>query len=517
LPLPARSTRHYGLFVLALAVLFVAGCGGSGDGATGATTPQKGLHFLDASPIADTIVAPYARSIVVELRGDNGRPIAGAPVTISSRLVDPAQGFAAFFATLPLPIGVTEPTRIVNTDGSGRAQVFMQLGYRKGAGFVIADAGGGRRDSIAVTVSPGQPIKVILTPVDTVVLVGREVQLAAAARDWGDNDVGVPIDLSVASPAITIAAGKARGVSVGRTAVIASFSTLRDTAWISVVPAATFAFYASPTTGGQDVGVYLMDSDGSNGRFLYRGTVDPYGLNDFGEWPAWSSDGTQIAFVEAVNPMPAGPFNLRILDVTGGSPRDLVTGGIPVSDHYGPQFDRLGRIHFTRGSFGSQLTIWRVPAAGGTAVQESAPVSAGMEAMPSPSPAGDVVAYQTNLVTNSPSTFILRLLDPTTGQVQRLDVPGSSPRWSPAGDRIAYLDATNRLQFMTSAGAPIASPSAGVSFVPGYSWSPDGQWIVGLGSDGLEILRVATREILPLALRGPQGQTLVQPSWRPVP
>jgi hypothetical protein len=516
MPVRARSTRPSSLFGLGVAALFLAGCGG--DGGPAATATQKGVRFLDRSPFTDTIFAIYPRAVVVELRDDAGRPIAGAPVTITSRLVDAPSTLAAFLATLPLPVGEIMAMETMNTDASGRVEVFMQLGLRKGAGFVVADAGEGRRDSIPVTVSPGQPYKVSITPVDTAVLVGGSVQLTALGLDQAGNDVALPIDFSVTSPAVTVAAGKVSGMAFGRAAVTASLGALRATSWISVVPTATFAFYASPILPGQDAGIYVVDSDGSNGSFLYRAAKDPYGgFSDYGEWPAWSSDGKQIAFVEAAAEIIPPVSGLRIVDVSGGAPRTLVTGGIPVSDNYGPQFDQLGRIHFTRGSYGSQMTFWRVPATGGPAVQESAPISAGIEAMPSPSPAGDVVAYQTNLVTNSPIEFTLRLIDPTTGQVQQLDVPGSSPRWSPAGDRIAYLGATNRLKFMTSAGAPIVSPSAGVSLIAGFSWSPDGQWIVGLGAGGLQILRVATGEVLPLALRGPAGQSLFQPSWRPAP
>jgi hypothetical protein len=480
----------------------LAACGG--DGGPTATPGQRGLRFLDRSSIADTIFAFHQRSVVLELRDDAGAPIGGAPVTLASALTSSSTITAARFGTLPT--GPTQPTLTVTTDESGRAQFFLQLSFKAGPGYVVADAGGGRRDSIAVTVSAGTPVDLTVAPFDTAVLAGREFQTRPLARDLGGNDVGLPIGLSSTTGAITVAAGRIRGVTIGRAAVIASLGVLRDTAWVSVVPPATIAYHAAPIGAGQDAGVYLLDSDGSNGRFLYRTTGVIGGLTDFGGWPAWSADAKQIAFVDG---------SLRILDVAGGTPRELVTGGVPVSDRYGPQMDALGRVHFTRGTLGSQHAVWRVPAMGGAAVQESPVLDWGVEAMPSPSPSGDLVAYQTNRVSPSGVTFTLRLLDPVTGQVQALDVPGHSPRWSPTGDRIAYLDATGRVQFMSSTGATIASVSAGVAFAPGFSWSPDGEFIVGRGSAGLQILKISTREILPLAFQGPNGQALVQPSWKP--
>jgi WD40-like Beta Propeller Repeat len=501
--------------VVLLAIAVAVGCsGGGGEGPTG-ISGQQGLRFVDRTPIADTIRANYQRSVVVELRDEQGRAISGASVVVSSRMADAANFPAAYFT--PLPVGQIERSLTVITDGAGRAQFFMQLGLNAGAGVVIADAGGGRRDSLSITVSPGSPIALSITPLDTTVLAGREIQTQVVGRDWGGNDVGLPIDLAATSAAIALTERRVRGVSIGRAAVIASLGTLRDTMWVSVVPPATFAFYAAPIGAGQDAGIYLLDSDGSNGRFLFRTTGVINGILDFGGWPAWSADAKQIAFVSGSTLVSSSAASLRILDVAGGAPRDLVTGGAPVSDEHGPQFDRLGTVHFTRGAFGSQRTIWRVPVAGGTAVQESPLVDWGIEAMPSPNPAGDRIAYQTNRLTNSPVRFTLRLLDPASGQVQDLDVPGHSPRWSPSGDRIAYLDETNRVQFMTVTGTPIVSVSAGVSLERGFSWSPDGEWIVGRGSAGLQMLQVSTRLILPLALLGPTGQTLVHPSWQPAP
>jgi hypothetical protein len=520
----ARLMRHLhrvAPVAVLLATVLAAGCGGGGDaGPTGGTPSQRGLRFVDPPPIADTIFANVQRSVIVELRNDAGRVVSGAAVTISSHLAAAPTLPSAFFGTLP--VGPTQPVLTVTTDGAGRAQFFMRLGLRAGLGFVVADAGGGLRDSLAVIVSAGKPFAVSISPYDTAVVAGREFATRVLGRDQGGNDVGLPIDLAVTGAAIALTQGGVRGVAIGRAAVIASLGAFRDTTWVSVVPPATFAFYSAPIGAGQDAGIYLLDSDGSNGRFLYRTAGVINGNPLFGGWPAWSADAKQVAFIEGSTIGTLSSSSLRILDVAGGAPRNLVTGGLQVSDERAPQFDRLGRVHFTRGAFGSQQTVWRVPAAGGAAVQESPVVDWGIEAMPSPNPAGDRVAYQTNRASLGGQTFTVRLLDPATSTVQPLDVPGHSPRWSPAGDRIAYLDATSRLQFMSVTGAPIASPSAGVVFGPGFSWSPDGAYIVGtgaavLGSSGLQILQVATRAIMPLALRGPAGQSLVHPAWQPTP
>lgn len=105
--------------------------------------------------------------------------------------------------------------------------------------------------------------------------------------------------------------------------------------------------------------------------------------------------------------------------------------------------------------------------------------------------------------------------------IRKLDFQGYSPRWSPKGDRIAYLNGPDRLNFLDANGVP--SGEVGGQKVPlaqGFSWSPDGAWIVGVAgypSIGVvpEMVNTTSGLVLPMNFRGPDGQLLTQPSWRP--
>jgi hypothetical protein len=173
---PARPIRRFdpaGTIAVLLSMAFALACGGGGDGGPTGTPSPAGLRFVDRTPIADTIGA-RDRTMVVELRDEGGRAISGAPVAISSWMKGSAFFSAAFF--FRLPVGWPERALTVTTDGSGRAQFGMWLGSQEGTGFVVADAGDGRRDSVAVTTLPGRPVALSITPLDTSVLVLFDVQ-----------------------------------------------------------------------------------------------------------------------------------------------------------------------------------------------------------------------------------------------------------------------------------------------------------------------------------------------------
>jgi hypothetical protein len=198
-----------------------------------------------------------------------------------------------------------------------------------------------------------------------------------------------------------------------------------------------------------------------------------------------------------------------------------VTGGGPVSNGFAPQYARDGWVYFSRVEGGGQTTCWRVREDGSGLAQVSEKRSWGIEAMPTPSPAGDVVAYQTNNVTNSPIAFTLRFISVSTGVGRKLDFRGYSPRWSPVGDRIGYLDGPDRLNFLDANGGPLGEVGGrAVALQQGFSWSPDGAWIVGVASYGNlgavpEMVNTSSGLVLPMNFHGPDGQLLGQPSWQP--
>ncbi|HEY2121574.1 MAG TPA: winged helix-turn-helix domain-containing protein, partial [Candidatus Acidoferrum sp.] len=120
--------------------------------------------------------------------------------------------------------------------------------------------------------------------------------------------------------------------------------------------------------------IWVCDSDGDNAQQLTSLSAET-------GTPRWSSDGKQIVFDSRVG----GEANVYVLDANGGVPRKLETGtrmnSLPSWSH-----DRRW-IYFASGLTHSSLTVWRVAATGGRAVQLTKTASS----MPIESPDGQYV------------------------------------------------------------------------------------------------------------------------------
>jgi len=122
----------------------------------------------------------------------------------------------------------------------------------------------------------------------------------------------------------------------------------------------------------------------------------------------------------------------------------------------------------------------------------------------------------------------LEILDLRTSQVSVLKVRAATPRWSPAGDLIAYIAQESTTSYfdhhsMVGSGElrVIRPDGTGMrtvtrtstQFGPGIDWSPDGKYLVAtVGSQGVvTVVDVATGEQMPVRV----GKSLVAPTWRP--
>jgi Tol biopolymer transport system component len=112
---------------------------------------------------------------------------------------------------------------------------------------------------------------------------------------------------------------------------------------------------------------------------------------------------------------------------------------------------------------------------------------------------------------------------PYANLVTQIDVPtktyvsnvvyGDAPAWSPDGTRIAYLAPTGGgIVLMNPDATNPRTIAAGVTTIGGgpLAWSPDSKWIIGRGWETIELVNVATGEVLPL----PWAFYLRSASWK---
>ena len=143
----------------------------------------------------------------------------------------------------------------------------------------------------------------------------------------------------------------------------------------SISPDGRRVVFMSNRSGSDEI--WVCDNDGSNAQ-----QMTSFGGALTGT-PRWSPDGKQIVFDSRVG----GEANVYVIDANGGVPRKLETGthtnSMPSWSH-----DKKW-IYFASGLTHSNLTLWRVPATGGHAVQLTKTASV----MPVESPDGQYVYF----------------------------------------------------------------------------------------------------------------------------
>jgi eukaryotic-like serine/threonine-protein kinase len=131
------------------------------------------------------------------------------------------------------------------------------------------------------------------------------------------------------------------------------FSSSRIDAMPDFSPDGSKVAFCSNRSGSMEI--WIANADGSNERQL-TSLGGPQAL-----LPRWSPDGRQIVFYASVE----RNRDLHIVSVNGGKPRALTNGGI----NYAASWSRNGNWIYFASDRSGQFQCWRIPSAGGGAVQ----------------------------------------------------------------------------------------------------------------------------------------------------
>jgi uncharacterized repeat protein (TIGR01451 family) len=227
--------------------------------------------------------------------------------------------------------------------------------------------------------------------------------------------------------------------------------------------------------------------------------------------PAWSPDGTQIAW----SSNRAGSFHVYLVSATGGSATQLTFG--PNNDEH-PDWSPDGQTIAFDSDRAGNYDIWTIPAAGGTPFQVNSNPTVDRRA--SWSPDGTTISFDVNAgtyelweipatggtavpITSAPSietdadyspdgltmlfdsdrfgplhVFIMPVGGGLETQLTTVTGPNFDPQWSPDGSQIAFSSGRGTSQdlwVMPSTGEP---PATQITNGPGVdailNWSPDG-------------------------------------------
>jgi TolB protein len=265
--------------------------------------------------------------------------------------------------------------------------------------------------------------------------------------------------------------------------------------------------------------IYLMDADGSGARALTDAGADRMAAAE----PAWSPDGSKIAFV--LGPAEhlgayAGDGDIYVMDADGTGLTQLTDGLDAARPSWSPDGTR---IVFVRDQ-GSSLVVMNADGSDRNEVRVDGDAYPPYQS-PAWSPDGTRIAFQASpepgadtnsvYVTNVDGTDISRL---TRGSSD------GSPAWSPDGATLAYAgpDGIYLHDMVTGAEQRVTvcgkREDCGFDFEP--SWAPDGSRIVftrqDYAGDSVQVFVVNTDGTrLQQLTRGPEWNR--QPSWNPVP
>ena len=261
---------------------------------------------------------------------------------------------------------------------------------------------------------------------------------------------------------------------------------------------------AFQSTSGGPAHLAVVNPDGSGIRSL------PFPDGQAGQ-PAWSPDGTKIAFVGWT---PEG-IHIGVMDFFTGAALPLTSGAGSAETHPAWSPDGM-KIAFTRCSGDPEdCDVWVVNADGTNPVNLTQNPSSG-DSMPAWSPDGAKIAFSTARDGNS-EIYVMN--SDGSGPVRLTDAPEQdlSPDWSPDGAKILFArhDAqeVSTVWVMDAAGTNPASLGSGDQPV----FSPDGAKIAFVLQTDLN------RDLWMMNADGASGMALVAtpagesaPSWQPV-
>jgi hypothetical protein len=467
--------------------------------------PDDGLLLLVGSPSTrDTILALPSQPLIVEFRDERNRPVPNAHLAFRGRKSQAADSLLGKQGVFACPLSYDQCTVPSDTEGwigesmffgltdaSGRAVMRVQFGQVAGSTAIeVSHAESG----ISLTI-PFETVAGALagarTPVqDTVIHVGDSYVLAAEAADRLDNPRSGTVTVTALDPTVaTYTAGTVTAVSMGRARFAMAAGAATDTAYVSVPPEGRLAAMGPAATAGGTSRLTLVNLDGTGRRVL----VTTYGNSGY-VVPAWTPTRDRIIYQEAVGF--GGDVVLRAID-TLGNPSTAFAVSPGVAFAMQPAFSPAEGKLYLYGHSNAGFGIYRVEPDGTGAVY----LHPGVQ--PGPSPDGTRIAF---VIGDSVKTR-----DLGTGDEYLLGLIGVLPRWSPAGDEVAYIDqATGGLMLVHPDGTGSRRVSETVRYGGLVSFSPDGAWVLAANEVHLDLIRVSDGLRLPLVpLRG-----FYQPAWR---
>jgi len=315
---------------------------------------------------------------------------------------------------------------------------------------------------------------------DTAVTFGAVLTSSASVADRFGNarperptiTAGVGRVLDVDS-----ATGRVTARDMGTQWLYARYGASVDSARVRVLPNGRLVVWDAPA-----MAVRLVDLDGGGLR-----TVTTNVYTRIGVFPRFDASGRQV-LIPVVENDDYWPAAAALVDTTGRTSRVLGPPNAFVSVLATRQLaDGSVLVAGARESGRkAPFAVWRV------APDDSLTLVAPIPELNFAGYGGIDISYDGTRIAYVDDAGRLMLLELVTGVTRLLDANGHSPRWSPQGDRVAYLvhDAMSAELYGVMSGNPIDGTLAVIGadgsgrralgtrvYSPGLTWSPDGTYL----------------------------------------
>lgn len=471
----------------------------------GSTEPggEPGIRVLSGAGITDTIDAFQAAPVVAEVRRANGRLAAGVEVRFEA-LPDNAAIPGWMYickGSSSAACGVSSFQRVLTdtTDAEGRVEMFVRTGFTSGPARILVTVPQlGFLDSAKFTVLPGVATSIRAVNPDTAVVFNASATLRAEVLDRRRNVRPTePIVMSAAAGnniSFNATTGVVTGLTMGTQSVYFRMGTFTDSTVVRVVPPGRII---GELTVEFDRSVRMINTDGSNERIVVP-AVNSSGL---GVFPRFDATRQRIVIGRTSN---VGDTDLSVVDTSGAPRRDINGVALGINSINATRVLPDGSVLALAQKTPIQgFNIFRIGTDNSLTLLQSVPDHKSIFGEADFSLDGTKIVYGAPA---APSALLeLRVMNVATGAITKFEQRINTPRWSKAGDRIAFvsensLTGTTTLIVMNEDGS---NRRAIVNGVRGpLTWSSDDQYIVGsVNSFSTRIVRVSDGVTVDLPLR----------------
>lgn len=507
-----RSSRQLAIVLVVASALLLACHGGDNP----ILPPFSGIRAVAGAGTTDTVNAVQKQALVVEVRDADGKVVQGAVVRFEAQ--PPSDTLrrnepAIYVCSLSAPsCGGYYGSQFFTdtTDSEGRAKTIIRLGQVAGRAVVkLGVPELGLEDSATFTVTAGAPARVYFATSDTSLNIGQTATLAANVTDRYFNPRPELPTMSLGSgSAVTLDAGKGivTAQDMGTQWVIARYGDMADSTSVRVIPPGRLVVWAA---GAHEL--RLVNTDESGGSRLLLGSVG----SDFGAFPHFDPSNRYVTSIRGSYGYGGSPNTIVVVDTATLAIREV--GPALGFDVIVTARQRADGTLLAVGKRSTSTTygLWSIASDNTVTLLADLPALQPVYDGADISQDGTKLAY---LVTGSSE---IRTLDVATGTTTTVTTAGRSPRWSPNGDRLAYLVPVGyldgRLRIHNADGS---EKIIDYLYSPGLAWSSDGAYVIGRSSEsgfaGIRLVRVSDGAFV--MLRYPSGygwyEDYYQPDWR---